>query len=146
MYLFIWLSCQMLSCISLRSLLRHVCSVPPCGQCVQHTGRWWSELSFCDADHVLDTRTLMDHVFCSSFIWLSLRIPACKSSRSLLRPVLLHFIWLCSQMASCISCAACCAMYVPCRLADNVYSTRAAGGVNDLLWNARQRSRYPIYL
>ncbi|PBK87808.1 hypothetical protein ARMGADRAFT_444505 [Armillaria gallica] len=29
-------------------------------------------------------------------------------------------------------CAACCAMYVPRRLADNVYSTRAAGGVNYL--------------
>ncbi|KAK0452064.1 uncharacterized protein EV420DRAFT_690265 [Desarmillaria tabescens] len=43
----IWLSCQVVSCISLRSLLRHVCSVPPCGQCVQHTSRWWSELSFC---------------------------------------------------------------------------------------------------
>ncbi|KAG7440282.1 uncharacterized protein BT62DRAFT_634655 [Guyanagaster necrorhizus] len=69
----IWLSLQMLACISLRSLLRPVsfvsfgCSpkcphvylcavccamygtVPPCGQCVQITGRWWSEMSFCDA-------------------------------------------------------------------------------------------------
>ncbi|KAG7440263.1 uncharacterized protein BT62DRAFT_1012922 [Guyanagaster necrorhizus] len=24
-------------------------TVPPCGQCVQLTGRWWSEMSFCDA-------------------------------------------------------------------------------------------------
>ncbi|SJL11581.1 uncharacterized protein ARMOST_14986 [Armillaria ostoyae] len=68
-----------------------------------------------------------------------------------------------APVASCI---------VSCRLADSVYSTRAvggvnylsvmpamisirelwwtiiraAGGVNDLLWNARQRSRYPNYL
>ncbi|KAK0220548.1 hypothetical protein IW262DRAFT_1034311 [Armillaria fumosa] len=39
----IWLSCQIILCISLCSLLRHVCSVPPCGLCVQLTGRWWSE-------------------------------------------------------------------------------------------------------
>ncbi|SJK98978.1 uncharacterized protein ARMOST_02259 [Armillaria ostoyae] len=80
-------------------------------------------------------------VLCCSYAFLFhlvvfLQILACISPRSLLRPVSLHLVVLPSDLmyipAQPVA-PSCCAMYVPCRLADSVYSSRAAGGVNDLL-------------
>lgn len=50
---------KLLQVIWIRSVLRPVWFVSPCGQCVQRTGRWWSELFFCDLCDDLDARTLL---------------------------------------------------------------------------------------
>ncbi|KAK0477961.1 hypothetical protein IW261DRAFT_257649 [Armillaria novae-zelandiae] len=71
------------------------------------------------------SQTLLD-------VGVSPTIP-CISTRSVLRHVSLIFVWLSLQTSACIldtqRVASC---MFSCRLADNVYSARAAGGVNDL--------------